>query len=103
MTHPELKTVRWNLRKATKELLLLEEHLADPAQRCPDCIWKHLLKTEAWLEEAATLDNRKEYTALLRELGTTLGAVQLDVKRGDLRSASERSRLMRKKLQPWSV
>jgi hypothetical protein len=62
-----------------------------------------LLKTEAWLEEAATLDNQKDYTQLLRELGAQLYQIQTAMKRNDLRLASERSRLMRKRLQPWAI
>lgn len=47
---------RHNLREMAKELLLLEDHLAQPAKHCPDCIRKHLLKTEALAEEAVQLD-----------------------------------------------
>ena len=102
MSHPDLKTVRWNLRKAVKELLLLEEHLSDPEQRCPDCIWKHLLKTEAWLEEAATLDNRKEYTVLLSNAQRNLQSIQARVST-DLREANIASRMLRKALQPYVI
>lgn len=47
---------RHNLREMAKELLLLEDHLAQPAKHCPDCIRKHLLKAEALAEEAVQLD-----------------------------------------------
>lgn len=47
---------RHNLREMAKELVLLEDHLAQPAKHCPDCIRKHLLKTEALAEEAVQLD-----------------------------------------------
>ena len=102
MVNPALMTVQWNLRKCVKELLLLEEHLSDPEQRCPDCIWKHLLKAEAWLDEAATLDNRKEYTTLLRNAQGQLRSVQAIVT-SDLRAANISSRVLRKNLQPFVV
>ena len=50
-----------DLRDAVKELLLLEDHLAFPDRRCPDCIRKHLLKVEALAEEAVQLDVRNEW------------------------------------------
>jgi hypothetical protein len=103
MAHPALLTVPWNLRKAVKEMLLLEEHLTDPEQRCPDCIWKHLLKAEAWLEEAANLDGRREYTALLRQAMATLTQVQAMVKAGQLPNAAISARQLRKGLQPYVV
>src|SRR3972149_11601779 len=102
MAHPDLATVKWNLRKAVKELLLLEEHLSDPEQRFPDCIWKHLLKTEAWLEEAATLDNRKEYTVLLSNAQRNLQSIQARVTT-DIREANIASRTLRKALQVYVV
>lgn len=45
-----------NLREIAKQLLLLENHLCNPARRCGDCIAKHLLTMEAFAEEAAELD-----------------------------------------------
>lgn len=103
MAHPKLMTVPWNLRKAVKELLLLEEHLTDPEQTCPDCIWKHLLKTEAWFEEAATLDGRREFSSVLGNAASTLRVVQAHVKQGQLREAAITARQMRKGLQPYVV
>ena len=96
-------TVPWNLRKTVKEILLLEEHLTDPEQTCPDCIWKHLLKAEAWLDEAATLDGRGEYTSLLQNAGSKLRAIQETVKLGDLHTAALAARRLRKSLQPYVV
>jgi hypothetical protein len=46
----------FNLRELCKHLLLLEDHLAQPDKRCPDCIRKHLLTIEALADEAVALD-----------------------------------------------
>jgi len=46
----------FNLREITKQLLLLEDHLAHENRRCPDCIRKHLLCIEALADEAVALD-----------------------------------------------
>ena len=58
----------FNLREAAKQLLLLEDHLAHPAKFCPDCIRKHLLTAEAFLEEAVGLDKTGTLTEKLRPL-----------------------------------
>ncbi len=58
----------YNLREAAKELLLLEDHLCHPQKHCPDCIRKHLLTTEALLEEAVRLDTEGEKLGLLSPL-----------------------------------
>lgn len=50
-----------NLREASKQMLLLEDHLFQPPRQCPDCIRKHLLTAEALAEEAATLDKELEW------------------------------------------
>jgi len=47
---------RFNLREIIKQMLLLEQHLCDPAKRCPDCICKHIMTIEALAEEGAQLD-----------------------------------------------
>lgn len=101
--NPEVMNARWNLRKLVKELLLLEEHLTDPEQQCSDCIWKHLLKSEAWLEEAATLDGQGEFTPLLQRSGERLKAIQETVKLGELRMAAIAARRFRKVLMGYAV
>lgn len=50
-----------NAREIAKQLVLLEDHLAQPAKHCPDCIRKHLLTAEALAEEAVTLDKTGQY------------------------------------------
>lgn len=59
---------RHNLREIAKEFLLLEDHLAQPAKHCPDCIRKHLLKGEALAEEAVQLDRDGSQNARLSPL-----------------------------------
>jgi hypothetical protein len=59
---------RHNLREMAKELILLEDHLAQPAKHCPDCIRKHLLKAEALAEEAVQLDEDGSQQERLRPL-----------------------------------
>jgi hypothetical protein len=59
---------RHNLREMAKELILLEDHLAQPAKHCPDCIRKHLLKSEALAEEAVQLDEDGSQQDRLRPL-----------------------------------
>lgn len=45
----------FNLREIVKQLVLLEDHLAQPPKFCADCILKHLFAVEAYAEEAVNL------------------------------------------------
>jgi hypothetical protein len=58
---------RFNLRECAKQLILLEDHLFHQGKRCKDCILKHLLTIEGFLEEAITLDKDQEYTSQINE------------------------------------
>lgn len=58
---------RFNLRETAKHLILLEDHLFHEGKRCKDCILKHLLTIEGFLEEAITLDKTGEYTQMIQE------------------------------------
>ena len=53
---------RFNLREAAKNMILLEDHLFQLGKRCQDCILKHCLTIEGFLEEGVTLDIKCEYT-----------------------------------------
>jgi len=64
----------FNRREVAKQLVLLEDHLAHPRRRCPDCIRKHLLAAEAFSEEAVTLDTSGRYPDLA-ELAETCRAL----------------------------
>lgn len=52
---------RFNLREAAKNMILLEDHLFQMGKRCQDCILKHCLTIEGFLEEGITLDVNYEY------------------------------------------
>lgn len=52
---------KFNLREVAKQMILLEDHLFQASRRCDDCINKHRLTLEAFLEEAITLDKTGEH------------------------------------------
>ena len=56
---------RFNLREAAKNMILLEDHLFQNGKRCHDCILKHCLTIEGFLEEGITLDIKREYLSTL--------------------------------------
>ena len=52
---------KFNLREAAKNCILLEDHLSHVGKQCSDCIKKHCLMIEGFLEEGITLDKKKEH------------------------------------------
>ena len=58
---------RFNLREASKNMILLEDHLFHQGKRCQDCILKHCLTIEGFLEEGVTLDKKREYSDILNQ------------------------------------
>lgn len=58
----------FNLREVAKQCILLEDHMFQKDRRCRDCISKHCLTIEGFLEEAVTLDKNYEYTTTLQEM-----------------------------------
>jgi hypothetical protein len=58
---------KFNLREVSKHLILLEDHLFHEGKRCQDCISKHFLTIEAFLDEAVTLDKKGEYRDMVNE------------------------------------
>ncbi len=58
---------KFNLREVAKHMILLEDHLFQKGRRCDDCINKHWLTLEAFLEEAITLDQKGEYRELVND------------------------------------
>lgn len=52
---------RYNMREVVKQLILLEDHLTHPEKRCFDCITKHMMTVEGYLQEAMTLDKEQLY------------------------------------------
>lgn len=68
---------KFNLREVVKQCVLLEDHLFHPKKRCADCIAKHFLTIEALLEEAVSLDKKKEVDADLSGLADRLRVLQM--------------------------
>src|SRR5271156_1190516 len=59
---------RFNLREALKVFLLLEDHLSHKGKSCKQCILKHFLQIESFLEEGTTLSNGAEYSDMIEKL-----------------------------------
>lgn len=57
----------FNMREVVKHSILLEDHLFHKKRRCVDCIRKHCMTIEAFLEEAETLDKDNKYKILINE------------------------------------
>lgn len=57
----------FNVREASKQCLALEDHLENAQKRCMDCIRKHFLLIELFLEEAIGLDRTGRYQSLLQD------------------------------------
>ena len=53
--------VKFNIREAVKNMLLIEDHLLDKRRRCMDCCKKHLLLIESFLDEGISLDKNGKY------------------------------------------
>lgn len=64
-----------NARQIAKELTLLEDHLIQPPQHCPDCIRKHLLRAEAYADEASGLDEEGEHAELFGDVSQAIRGV----------------------------
>jgi hypothetical protein len=67
---------RFNLREAAKNMILLEDHLFHYGKRCHDCILKHCLTVEGFLEEGITLDKTMEYNDILTSSLTEFRKIQ---------------------------
>lgn len=63
---------KFNLREVAKQLILLEDHLFQTEKRCLDCISKHSMTIEGYLQEAITLDKKQEHTQEINELLTKI-------------------------------
>ena len=66
---------RFNLREAAKNMILLEDHLFQCGKRCQDCILKHCLTIEGFIEEGITLDKKQEYQALFKQINTDFRSI----------------------------
>lgn len=95
----DLRDPRYNLRQVCLNWLLLEQHLTDREQYCPDCIRKHAMLAEAYANEAFQLDARREYTALCEDVRQANGRIQNGIREGLVDTAGI-VRQARKALQP---
>jgi len=90
-----------NLKEICKEFVLLEDHLSTPEKQCSDCIRKHLLKAEAFAEEAIGLDKTGEHLALIHPLPTQIRSIQKAFLDGEEKhQIGQRVRKLRKRLSP---
>ena len=72
-----------------------------PEKRCPDCIRKHLLKAEAFAEEAIALDKTGKYLQLLRPIPAQIREIQDEFSNGaDDHRLGQKARVIRKRLSP---
>jgi hypothetical protein len=70
---------RFNLREAAKNMILLEDHLFQKGKRCQDCILKHCLTIEGFLEEGITLDIDGKYTDVLQKAFDEFRLIFVDI------------------------
>lgn len=90
---------KFNLREVCKHCVLLEDHLFQREKRCNDCIKKHLLTMEAFLEEAVTLDKIGQLTPIIETVLQALKQATKDfVNSGDYTRLAQNLRDMRKNL-----
>lgn len=97
----------FNLREVAKQMILLEDHLFQLRRRCMDCIKKHSLTIEGFLEEAITLDKEGKYLELItrihpefkkimKELDTKINNKTVEDK--DYIQSAQNIRILRKEL-----
>jgi hypothetical protein len=93
----------FNMRETCKHICLLEDHLVHPRKRCNDCITKHFLTIEGFLEEGIALDKNCMHHKTLKE---ALERVKTCVKmynkkeKRDHCAIAQILRQTRKKMQP---
>jgi len=99
---------QFNIREATKNMILLEDHLFHDDRRCVDCVRKHCLTIEAYLDEAFGLDKRNAYTdnlnGVARDYKSVSNAILSSCEKGlpsqDCAHLGQRLRTLRKKMMP---
>ena len=101
---------RFNIREALKNFLLLEDHLNAAGKRCQDCIIKHSVLCESFLEEGISLCTDPEHEphlSVLEDTGSKFREIfrwmQLDkpMSAEQCRSAAQAIRRLRKPLMPY--
>lgn len=68
-----------NLRETYKNVLLLLDHLEHKRKRCLQCMKKHSLLIESYIDEAYTLDETQQHTRLLNQLRRSIQRVQIAI------------------------
>lgn len=84
-----LNDPKHNIRETAKQLLLLEDHMAQADRRCEDCIKKHLLTAEALLDEALTLDHQNEFRPLIESALHVIRRVECAFAKDFVKSAND--------------
>ena len=92
----------FNIKEVCKELVLLEDHLTAPGKHCPDCIRKHLLKAEAFSEEAIALDKAGQWKNILSPLPQQIRDIGTEYSLSDCdrHGLGQKVRMIRKQLSP---
>jgi len=95
----------FNIKEVCKEFVLLEDHLIADGKHCPDCIRKHLLRAEAFAEEAVALDKEGSFSekevfsslpSQIREIGELYSSGTMDK-----HALGQKVRYIRKSLSPY--
>lgn len=89
----------FNLRETAKQMLLLEDHLSNTGKTCQQCIIKHSLTIEGYLEEALCLDCDNKYGTEINDLLDKFKAIEQKFLNGhDLKKLAQELRDLRKKI-----
>jgi len=68
------RILNWQYDQLVKELLLLQDHIADPTCPCETggemCVRKHLFTIEAYAQESLSMEDNKEYQGKLGKLAS---------------------------------
>lgn len=89
----------FNLRETSKQMILLEDHLANKGKTCHQCIKKHCLSIEGYLEEALGLDSNAQYSNEINSILNEFRNMEKGYVQGkDLNTLSQELRNIRKQL-----
>lgn len=93
----------FNMRETAKQCILLEDHLNNLKKRCRDCIRKHFLTIDGFLEESVSLEKDISKRQYYRNLHTEWNRIQREYARNPTNSdnldiISQKIRAFRKPL-----
>jgi hypothetical protein len=87
------------MREAAKQCVLLEDHLNNEKKRCKDCIRKHFITIEGFLEEAISLEPEISERTHYRNLYMDWIKIQKEyVENNKIDEISKKIRMFRKPL-----